>query len=119
MSYVDWVRVGDKIVLVSDIKSVEISQLITEIVEVELKDGTKDHLMGFAALELVWLLKPSALEGNPGIKWKKHMWAIHNLFGHPVLQLLAWVNQYKWAIWIHDITVPKPIGYKNDKRRNK
>jgi hypothetical protein len=43
---------------------------------------------------------------------KEHMWAIHNLFAHPLMQILAWFRLYKQAIWIHNITVPKPRGFK-------
>ena len=72
----------------------------------------KDYTVsGFAALELVWLLKPSALEGKR-LTWQKNSWIIHNLIAHPLMQLLALVGLYKQAIWIHDITVPKPIGLK-------
>lgn len=111
----DHIKVGERLVLLSDIKEIELSQLTTEVINVHLIDNTVEQATGFAALELIWLLKPSALEGNPGIRWKKHMWAFHNLFAHPVMQLLAWCRLYKQAIWLHDITVPKPIGYKNDR----
>jgi hypothetical protein len=62
---------------------------------------------GFPALELVWAIKPGALEGKR-IKFHKHSWAIHNLVAHPAMQLLAFIHCYKAAMWIHDITVPKP-----------
>lgn len=109
-----WVAVGCTLIPVTDIRKVEYSRLASETVTVTLIDGTVTDVTGFQALELIWLLKPSALEGNNNIKWKKHMWAIHNLIAHPLMQLLAWCRLYKQAIQIHDDTVPKPIGYKND-----
>jgi hypothetical protein len=46
------------------------------------------------------------------LKWPKFVWCIHNLFAHPITQLLALCKLYKWAFWIHDVTVPKPVGKK-------
>ena len=105
-----FVTINDQLVLKWKITKVEYSQLITETVVVYLDDNTEHIVTGFAAIELVWLLKPSALEGNNKIKWKKHAWAIHNLFAHPLMQILSWCGLYKLAIWIHDVTIPKPIG---------
>ncbi len=110
----NFVHVGHDILKLDNIQTINHSRLISETIEVTLIDGSVVEVTGFAALELIWLIKPSVLEGNPDIKWKKHMWAFHNLFAHPVMQLLAWCKLYKRAIWLHDITVPKPIGYKND-----
>ncbi len=70
-----------------------------------------DTVSGFFAIELLWAIKPSALEGKR-LMWRKHVWSIHNLIAHPIMQLLAYVRLYKWAIWIHDVTAPKPIDNK-------
>lgn len=66
-----------------------------------------DVVTGFFAIELLWQIKPSALEGKR-LHWRKHVWSIHNLFAHPLMQLLAYCRLYKWAMWIHDVTAPKP-----------
>lgn len=63
---------------------------------------------GFFATELMWLLKPSSLEGRR-FNWTKHSWSIHNLIAHPIMQILAYMRCYKTAMWLHDVTVPKPI----------
>lgn len=68
-----------------------------------------DTCSGFFAIELIWTLKPGAFEGKR-LKWKKRAWAFHNLVAHPVMQLLAFVGLYKQAMWVHDRTIPKPIG---------
>lgn len=104
-----FVKLNNRMVDISRITDVTISEIKTETIFVELDDNTIHEISGFAAVELIWLLKPSALEGNRNIKWKKHTWAIHNLIAHPVMQILAWCKLYKWAIYVHDITVPKPI----------
>lgn len=108
----NYVEINSQIIKTSDIKQIDLSNLISETINVILEDGTKHIVNGFDALEIIYLVHPSSLEGNNKIKFNKHMWAIHNLIAHPVMQLLAWCKQYKRAIWIHDITIPKPIGYK-------
>ena len=100
------------LVPISDIVKVDISDLVSETIIVHLKDGSNEHVIGFFALELIWMLKPSLLEGNLTVKWNKHMWAIHNIIAHPLMQILSWFRLYEQAIWIHDITVPKPIKFK-------
>jgi hypothetical protein len=52
-------------------------------------------------------LCPSYLEGKQ-LKYVKHAWSIHNLLGHPLMQLLAWVKLTKWGMKVHDITIPAP-----------
>lgn len=69
-------------------------------------DGV-DTVTGFHAIELLWLIKPSALEGK-WKHWHRHMWSVHNLIAHPIMQLLAYMRLYRWAIWVHDVTVPSP-----------
>jgi hypothetical protein len=106
-----FVKINNRtLVPITDIINVDISELMSETVVVTLKDGSIEHVIGFFALELIWLLKPSLLEGNTGVKWNKHMWVIHNIIAHPLMQILAWFKLYEQAIWVHDITVPKPIG---------
>lgn len=108
-----FVKINNRtLVPISDIVEVDISELMSETVVVKLKDGSTEHVLGFFALELIWLLKPSLLEGNTGVRWNKHMWVIHNLFAHPLMQVLAFLGLYEQAIWIHDITVPKPVAFK-------
>ncbi len=60
---------------------------------------------GVYAIEALLLLKPSALEGA-AVRWIRHAWLIHNLVGHPLMQLLALCGWRKAALWIHDTTVP-------------
>jgi hypothetical protein len=39
------------------------------------------------------------------------------MIAHPLMQILALVRAYKWAMWIHDVTVPKPTGFINDRTK--
>lgn len=105
----NFVKINDLLVPENTIRSIDISNMTTETVQVILFDGTVHMVSGFDAILLVWYVKPSALEGRRDIKWKKHMWWVHNMIAHPLMQILAWLKMYPLAIWIHDVTVPKPI----------
>ena len=107
-----FVKLDNSIINVNIIKSIDLTELNNQYICVTLNDNTTHIVSGFFALELIWQIKPSALEGNNFIKWKRHVWNIHNLFGHPLMQILAWFKSYTLAIWIHDVTIPKPIKFK-------
>lgn len=109
---VDFVQVDGMIVETSRIKCIDVSTLKSQTIRVTMVDDSTYNVDGFAAVELVWLLKPSAIEGLPYIKWNKHAWIIHNMVAHPLMQILAWFKLYKLAIAVHDKTVPKPVKYK-------
>lgn len=101
---------GDKWIFSrGDVRAADFSKLLSHgVVEVKLNfcEAT-ETVHDFAALELVWTLKPSALEGKR-FRWYKHAWAFHNLIAHPVMQLLAWCGLYTQAMWVHDATTPRP-----------
>ena len=80
--------------------------------DIFLLDGHIIKAQGIDALENAMLLKPSSLEGKR-LRWAKRAWVIHNLIGHPLMQIFAFFGFTKKAMWIHDITVPKPLGVKN------
>jgi hypothetical protein len=79
-----------------------------QVIKVKVK-GIEEPIVvqGFFAIELVYKLKPSALEGN-WKSWYKGSWIIHNIVAHPLMQLFALIGKTDWAIWIHDVTVPTP-----------
>ncbi|MBP7134163.1 hypothetical protein KBA73_03015 [Patescibacteria group bacterium] len=60
---------------------------------------------GTYAIETLLLLKPSALEGTR-VRWIRHAWVFHNLVGHPLMQVLAWLRLPSLAVRVHDATVP-------------
>lgn len=70
--------------------------------------GCVHHCTENNAIEALLLVKASLLEGHR-MRWAKHAWAVHNLVGHPLMQLLAFAGQYDLAIKVHDLTVPHPI----------
>lgn len=96
------------VIRVADVRYIDISEIKKQRIKLFLIQGGEPLMVsGFAAMELIWHIKPGALEGHR-IKWAKHSWAIHNLIAHPAMQLLAFAGCYKLAMWVHDVTVPRP-----------
>lgn len=65
----------------------------------------KSVASGTYAIEALLLLKPSALEGTQ-VRWIRNAWVLHNLVGHPLMQVLAWLRFPSLAVRVHDATVP-------------
>jgi len=63
---------------------------------------------GPEAFDLVMRLCPEATEGK-NLKCQRRRWAIHNFFGHPLMQIFSWLGLTSLGIKIHDKTVPNPI----------
>lgn len=102
-------RAGHRLIRVDDISSVDLECLEDYRVTVKTKmDGILD-LFDLDAIELVMLLKPSALEGRK-LKTLRHRWILHNLVGHPAMQLLSILGFSKLGLKIHDRTTPWPIA---------
>lgn len=76
-------------------------------IHVHYKDGEHEVVEGVKAVEVIMRLCPAALEGRQ-MKYIRHRWAIHNLIGHPLMQLLAWLGFTKLGIKVHDATTPNP-----------
>jgi len=78
------------------------------LVRIVYKNGEDEFVEGPEAVQLVMQLAPSALEGER-LKYHRHAWAIHNLIGHPLMQIFSWLHLTRLGIKIHDLTVPNPI----------
>jgi len=63
---------------------------------------------GPEAFNILMRLCPEALEGE-NVKYKRGAWAVHNLIGHPLMQILSWLGFTRLGLKIHDATVPNPI----------
>lgn len=70
-------------------------------------EGKAEEVTGIQAIDILMQLRPSALEGHR-LRWAKGVWILHNVVAHPVMQVLALLRLYGLAMWIHDVTVPKP-----------
>lgn len=101
-------RVGGRLIRADTITSVDCSRV--EQLEVSVHhEGGIDLATGQDAIDVVMQLRPSALEGKR-MRFARHAWAFHNLVGHPLLQLCAWLGQRRLGLAIHDATVPRPRG---------
>lgn len=69
----------------------------------------KEKVANPEAIAVIMALNPAILEGKK-VGFVRHSWAIHNLIGHPLMQIFTWLHLTKLALWIHDITVPEPKG---------
>jgi hypothetical protein len=82
------------------------------------KDGSiglvyskKDEVLmvsGAEATDIIMRLCPSFLEGKP-VKYVKRAWMIHNLVGHPLMQVLSFLGMKELAFKVHDVTIPIPL----------
>lgn len=72
-------------------------------------NGREVH--GQAAIDLVMRECPHRLEGRR-LRWARHAWAFHNLVAHPLLQLFHWAGATEMGLRIHDATVPRPTGFR-------
>jgi hypothetical protein len=109
-----WVDIGNRLIPLTSITNVDIRYLQYGWIYITLDTKEKHTVSGLNAIEIVYLLKPSAMEGKR-LKWTRNAWVFHNFIGHPVVQILAWMGFKKQAIQFHDWTTPKPLGFKDDK----
>lgn len=105
----DFIIAGDRLIKRSSITSVDTSKMETELIATIHHWEGETEVQGIQAIEAIMLLRPSVLEGRR-FRWKKRAWIMHNLVGHPLMQLLALAGFYDAAMFVHDVTVPKPTG---------
>jgi hypothetical protein len=103
----EFLLAGPRLIRFGMIRWVDFSE-IERLKIVVHHDGGADTVAGIQAIEALMLLKPSALESRR-LRWKKGAWMLHNLVGHPLMQVLALFRRYRWAMKIHDVTVPRPV----------
>jgi len=103
-----------KIYRQEDVGEIDLSNIESLEVVLLVKSPYVKHLKleGIDAINFIYRCYPNALEGKR-LKWLKHRWIIHNLIGHPLMQLLSIFKFYKTAMKIHDWTIPKPLINKN------
>jgi hypothetical protein len=77
-------------------------------IHVHYKDKNFECVKGMEAANLIMGICPSAIDGARA-RHVRHSWAIHNLIGHPLMQIFTWLHLTRLAIWIHDHTVPESM----------
>lgn len=104
------IKAENRIISVDHVLDIDVSTLEQGYVTVRTLEGSFTA-RDVDAIEAVMLIRPSALEGKR-LRWAKNAWAVHNLIGHPGMQILSWFGLFNAAIRLHDNTIPKPIGFK-------
>jgi hypothetical protein len=105
----EFIRTDSQLLAREHIARVDFSQIEQLILHIHCHDSSAHQLTGILALEAAMQLSPALLEGKR-LRWAKHRWAVHNLVGHPLMQVLAWLRRYDWALKVHDLTIPRPLG---------
>ena len=96
------------------VAKIDCSEIEDLKVKLHLISGDILTIEGLDAIDAVMQAKPSIIEGKR-FDFKKGAWVIHNLIGHPLMQILALIHLFKLSIWIHEITIPRPRGkYEKD-----
>lgn len=104
----NFIEFNNKIVNTETISCITLDCLVPGgFVHVHFMNGEMECVEGREAVEIVMRLCPSSLEGRR-LKFLKYRWAIHNLVGHPLMQLLSWLGLRSWGLWVHDATIPNP-----------
>jgi hypothetical protein len=89
------------------IKSVDCTDYVSKgIIRVHF-DYRMEIVSGADALGIIQTLCPAVLEGKEA-KYVRHAWAVHNLIGHPLMQIFSWLHLTSLGIKIHDATIPDP-----------
>lgn len=104
-----FIKANNKIINVENIATID-CLLSKEAVEIKINLIWGDDQViayGQQAIDIIMQLCPSMLEGHR-VKFIKHAWAIHNLIGHPGLQILSWIGLHRLGFKLHDGTVPRP-----------
>lgn len=101
-----YIKTGQDVIAINTISRIDYRRLSFLEITIMTYNGNSYTVFGIDALETVLAIKPSAIEGVPSITWKKHVWAFHNLIGHPLMQLFAFMGMTRIGLWIHDSTVP-------------
>ncbi len=107
MSAPEFFQTPTRIRPVADIRWIDIRYLEHGRVYVRMRNGSVGMLEGQLAIDLVMQVCPSALEGRR-LRWLRHRWAVHNLIGHPGMQVLAWLGKTRAGMKLHAATVPRP-----------
>jgi hypothetical protein len=107
----DFGKAAGRVFRLDDVTSADFSRIEELYATVTLRNGQTFECHDIDALELAFAIKPSAVEGKR-LRYAKNAWLVHNLVGHPVMQLLAIFKRYRWAFWVHDATAPRALGSK-------
>lgn len=99
---------NNKIVNSDFISKIDCEKLFSEnYLTINLKDGTEEIVIGTESINIIMRLCPAFLEGKR-LKYIRNAWAIHNMVGHPLMQIFSWIGLPSLGIKIHDKSTPNP-----------
>jgi hypothetical protein len=93
----DFIKTGSTVLHMSYVQRAdftEIEQLRCSLFDL---NGVEYKFTGLDAIECAMQIKPSVLEGRR-MRWVRRAWAWHNIWGHPVMQFLAFLGFYRRAM---------------------
>lgn len=103
-----FVKAGDAVIDTTEIRRIDCERLVHDgWVLVEYVSGRTERFRGADAIDIVMRTCPSFFEGRR-MRWIRHSWAIHNIVGHPVMQILTWLGRPDLGLKVHDATIPTP-----------
>lgn len=102
-------KANDTTYNVDEIKRIHTAKIEQLEILVRMKDDSTVIVEGLEAIDLMMMVKPSVFEGRR-MRFPKRMWIVHNLIAHPLMQILALIGFRKQALWLHEVTVPRPLG---------
>lgn len=96
-----------------DLSELETRLQVTVALGGEALDVPREMVLGGPdAIRFLMAYHPAALEGRR-LRWVRRAWSLHNLVGHPLMQLLSFLGRTKEGLWVHDITIPRPSGLRD------
>lgn len=102
-----FIHYDKNIINVNNICKIEYYLDAENFILLTLQNGDKEKVIGHAAIDIIMRVCPSYLEGKK-FKYIKNSWVIHNMIGHPLMQIFSWFKLKDLAIKIHDLTIPVP-----------
>jgi hypothetical protein len=103
------IRLGTHAVEENDIRVIDMSRLEQLHVIVHMADGRAVVLDDADTVDALMRLCPGVFEGKR-LRFVKHAWALHNLVGHPFMQVCSLFGLHGLGMWFHDRTIPRPKG---------
>lgn len=105
----DFGKAAGLVFRLDDISTADFSRIEHLEATVTMRNGHVFMARDIDALELAFAIKPTAVEGRR-LRYARYAWMVHNLVGHPLMQVLALFKLYRCAFYIHDATAPRARG---------
>ena len=105
----NFIKVGNDLYNLEFIASINAEKIQNLKLTLIFFSGNMVEVEGLDTIEIIMKANPSLFEGKR-MNFPKNKWIIHNIVAHPIMQFLALFGLKHWAMWIHDVTIPRPTG---------